>query len=212
MPDDAELAAHEEYLRQIAAQQFLSPDERIAHQAYMASRSWAEAERQRIRAHPRKSKVITRAQARACGLCSLCKYRDARPGYAYCESCAAKNRERAAQRKAVHLGNGKCVKCFKREPLPGYQKCAQCMEMHRNQVAQGRPRKVWIVPVGAPLPTEQDAGIVADRRSDARNAADAHRAAVNALVGLANGRPDDRELRRVAKALVASGNLLMEAL
>ena len=103
-----------------------TPEERAAEAARLASISWAEAERQRIRAHPRKTKVITRAQAKAVGLCVLCKSRDAAPGYAQCAGCKEKNRVRSQHYRERNISQGMCAKCGRRPFRPGYMLCDEC--------------------------------------------------------------------------------------
>ena len=189
-----------------------TPEERAAEAARLASISWAEAERQRIRATPYKSKRLTRAQAKLAGLCVVCKWRDATGRWLTCDYCRARNRKRAAHYKEQYLAAGLCIKCGKLPFVPGYQKCEGCMEKHRVSMSGGKPRKLRILPLGVLPPDDLDAGIMAARRHEARAVADAHRAAVNALVGLANERKNDTNLRWRVRALVASGELLMEAL
>ena len=209
MPDAAELAAHEEYLRQIAAQQFLSADERIAHRAYMASRSWAEKDRQEKRGRGRPRIKASEREARMMGYCGKCrveplKVRPNGDAYARCEECHGKaialQRGRARRLRQA----GICTRCNRRQAAPDKQHCHDCAEAVRAKQVGGRPRKFRRVPV------DEDDGLKQRRTIDDQAVWDAHRAAINAVTNLSNARPDDPDLRRAARALYSSGALLAE--
>ena len=190
-----------------------TPEERAEEAARLASISWAEAERQRIRAHPRKTKVVTRAQATAAGLCAQCKWRDKPVKYMLCDHCREIKRLLSRKYAEQRHADGLCVVCGKNPYVPGYQRCEDCMEKHRLTVSGGRPRKHRNVPIGVlPPGDDSDAAILITRQAEMRAITAAHRAAVNAVTDLANRRDNDTELRWRCRALFASAKLLLEAL
>ena len=119
---------------------------------------------------------------------------------------------RSRRYRERNVSQGMCAKCGRRPFRPGYMLCDECQEKHRQIRVGGRPRVQRNVPLALLPAFDPDDQILASRRYELLAMIGPHRAAVNALVALVNERENDRDLRWRVKALVRSGQLLLEAL
>ena len=84
----------------------------------------------------------------------------------------------------------------------GVATCWDCLERNRKEKTGGKARKF--------IRVTETSEIQRERKQVGQDVWDAHRAAINMAINLANEQKDNPEMRRMARALRASGALLAE--